>query len=126
MQRKSVYVAIALSGAFAVLLPTLASPSLAASRLSCASAIQRACGKVTPGAGRVDACFQSHFNELTKPCGDRLARAAYLARACEADAKRLCGASKRAIDVLACMKPRLKEVGGACKAALAKAGAKNR
>jgi hypothetical protein len=122
MQARSVCVAIALSEAFAVLFGTLASPSLAASRLTCAAAIKRACGRVTPGAGRLEACFQSHFNELTKPCGDKLARAASLARACESDAKRLCSGSKRAADVLVCMKPRLQDVSSPCKASLAKAG----
>jgi len=125
MQIKPVFVAIVLSAAFAVLGSALATPSLAASRLACAKAIQRACGNVMPSGGRLEACFQSHFKQLTKPCGNRLARAASLARACEADARQFCGDVRRATDVLACMKPRLRDVSGPCKAALAKAGVRS-
>ena len=85
-------------------------------------AISSARGDVKPSGGRLQACFESHFDELSRACGEKLSRVAAVVRACEPDARRFCGGAKRAGQIPGCMKPRLREVGEPCMAALAKVG----
>jgi hypothetical protein len=115
---------IALRGALVLLCATLGTDASAASRLSCAWAVKSAWGFVEPNGGRLRACFESHFDKLSGPCGDRLLRAAAVGRACEAAARKFCGGVKRAAQVPGCMKPHLREVGELCMAALSKLGVK--
>ena len=87
---------------------------------TCHAAINRSCGHVKPGAGRVPACIESHFDALSAPCGAKLSHAAAITRACEPDVHRLCAHVTRASQVLACIKPKLNQVGRPCEDALAK------
>jgi hypothetical protein len=113
---------IGVCAALVLLGAAFATDAPAASRLSCARAINSACGRVEPKAGRLQACFEAHFDRLSGPCGERLSRGAAVARACEADARKFCGGVKRAAQIPGCMKRRLSEVGEPCKNALARVG----
>jgi hypothetical protein len=87
---------------------------------ACQAAIKGSCGHVKPGGGRVQACIERHFHALSGPCGDKLAHAAEIERACEPDVRKLCAHVTRAAKVLACMRPKLDQVGKPCEDALAK------
>src|SRR5271157_5529127 len=113
---------VALGAALVLLGAAFATEAPAASRISCARAVKSACGGVEPKGGRLRACFESHFDKLSRPCGEKLSHAAAVARACEADARKFCGGVKRAVQIPGCMKPRLKELSEPCRAALAKVG----
>ena len=113
---------VALGAALVLLGAAFATEAPAASRISFARAVKSACGDVEPNGGRLQACFESHFDELSRPCGEKLSRAPAVARACELDARRFCGGAKRAGQIPGCLKPRLREVGEPCMAALAKVG----
>ncbi len=109
---------VALGAALVVFGAAFATEARAASRISCARAVKSACGGVEPNGGRLKACFESHFDKLSGACGERLSHAAAVARACEADTRKFCGGVKRAAQIPGCMKPRLKELGEPCRAAL--------
>ncbi len=113
---------VALDAALVLLGAAFATEAPAASRISCARAVKSTCGGVEPNGERLQACFKSHFDKLTGPCGEKLSNAAAVARACEADARKFCGGVKRAAQIPGCMKPRLKEVGETCRAALTGVG----
>ena len=91
-----------------------------ASLKSCAASLKATCGDVKPGAGRVQACFDSHLATLPEPCKSKLTQAAASARACEADVRKLCGGLAQAAEIVSCMEPRLAEVGKPCKRAMTK------
>jgi hypothetical protein len=86
----------------------------------CAVDLRSLCGGITPGGGRIRACFTSQMGSLSSACSAKLSRAAYVAKACEADVSRFCGRVKSGHNRIAsCMKPHLREVSGSCKRALA-------
>ena len=86
----------------------------------CAVDLRSLCGGITPGGGRVRACFMSHMSSLSTACSAKLSRAAYVAKACEADVTRFCGGVKSGHNQIAsCLRPHLREVSGSCKRALA-------
>jgi hypothetical protein len=87
---------------------------------SCAASFKSVCGHVKPGAGRVQACFDSHIAKLSQPCKNKLTQAASSSRACETDVRKFCGGASSATGIISCMKPRLAEVGKPCKRVLAK------
>ena len=58
---------IALGAALILLATAFATDASAASRISCARAINSACGVVEPNGGRLQACFESHFDKLSRP-----------------------------------------------------------
>jgi len=93
---------------------------LGSSLKACEAAIKRSCGAVKPGGGRVQACIERHFHTLSGPCGDKLAHAAEIERACEPDVHQLCARVTRSAEVLACIRPKLNQVGRPCERALAK------
>ena len=64
--------------------------------------------------------MEKHLGALSGPCADKLSRAVELSSVCEADVKRLCGGVARSSEIVACMKPKLGQVGGPCRRALAK------
>jgi hypothetical protein len=86
----------------------------------CAVDLRSLCGGITPGGGRIRACFMSHMSSLSTACSAKLSRATYVAKACEADVTRFCGGVKSGHNRIAsCMRPHLREVSGSCKRALA-------
>ena len=87
---------------------------------ACEAAIKRSCGEVKPGGGRVQVCIERHFHALSRPCGDKLAHAAEIERACEPDVHHLCAHVTRSREVLAWITPKLNQVGRPCERALAK------
>jgi hypothetical protein len=64
-------------------------------------------------------CIERHFHALSSPCGDKLARFAKIERACEPDVHKLCPHITRAAEVLACMRPKLGQVGKRCEDSIA-------
>ena len=103
---------------------SFATDASAASLLSCYRGFKSACGEVKPSEGRLQACFESNFDKLSKACGDKLSHAAAVAKACEQDARKFCGGVRRAAEVANCMRPRLAEVGEPFRASLARVGVK--
>jgi hypothetical protein len=93
---------------------------LGSSLKACESAIKRHCGDVKPGGGRVQACIEQNFHALSRPCGDSLAHAAEIERACESDIQTLCPHVTRSAQVVACIRPKLDQVSRPCENALAK------
>ena len=87
---------------------------------ACAAAVKERCGHVQPRIAPLRACFETHMDHLSGACASRLAQAADIAKACEADVKKLCGGVERAAEIQACMQPRLGEVSPQCKRALAR------
>ena len=87
---------------------------------SCAASLKAACGDLSPGGGRVQACFDSHVATLSEPCKSKLTQAAAASRACEADVRKLCGGVAQAAEIVSCMEPRLAEVGKRCRRAMTK------
>ena len=113
--------ALILATAFLVGAGSTQSVALLGSSLrACEGAIKRSCGHVKPGGGRVQVCIERHFHALSGPCGDKLAHAAEIERACEPDVHKLCAHVARSADVLACIRPKLNQVGKPCERALAK------
>jgi hypothetical protein len=106
---------LVLAGSF---FPTDASAFIGAR--ACAAAVTESCGHVKPRVAPLRACFETHMDHLSGACASKLTRAADVAKACEADVKKLCGDVQRAAEAQACMQPRLMEVSARCKHALAK------
>ena len=70
----------------------------AAEENPCKADIQKLCGDVQPGQGRIQACLKQHKDEISQECKDRIAAAvekiqekvAVVAEACKGDAAKLC------------------------------------
>jgi hypothetical protein len=60
------------------------------------------------------------MDHLSGACASKLAQAADVAKACEADVKKLCGDVQRAAQIQDCIKPQLGKVSAGCKHALTK------
>ena len=115
--------AIVLGAAIALLGSAIAPEARAgggASLKACAASLKATCGDVKPGAGRAQACFDSHIATLSEPCKSKLTQAASAAKACEGDVHKLCGGAARAAEIGSCMESRLAEVGKPCKRAMTK------
>ncbi len=57
----------------------------------CAADIKAACGDVSPGAGSIRSCLNSHLADLTQPCQAILVGAAAIASECRGDIRTMCG-----------------------------------
>jgi hypothetical protein len=100
----------------------LASPVMA-QRLAivraCAANISTLCKDVHPGKGRLAACVDSHFSELSGICQAAVTTVATTAKSCIADVKKLCAGVKHGGGrIEACMKSHLDEISEPCKSAL--------
>ncbi len=85
---------------------------------ACAADIKTQCTGVQPGEGRIKACVQEHFADLSEPCQALLLKAA-LAKACAADVKQSCAGVKRGGGrIAACMKDHFADLSQPCKDAL--------
>jgi hypothetical protein len=87
---------------------------------ACVSAVKATCGHVKPRVAPLRACFETHMDQLSGKCANRMAHAADVAQECEADVKKFCGGVQRAAEALDCIKPRFSQVSKRCKDALAK------
>ena len=75
-----------------------------------------------PGQGRIKACVQEHFKELSEPCQAMLVKAVTIGKACLADVKQNCpGVKAGGGRIAACMKSHLADVSQDCKDALSRA-----
>jgi hypothetical protein len=91
---------------------------------ACAADIKAQCAAVQPGEGRIKACVQEHFKDLSEPCQAVLVKAAAIGKACAADVKQNCAGMKPGGGrIEACMKSHLADLSQACKDALTQAAA---
>lgn len=85
----------------------------------CRADVQKFCGDIERGEGRIRQCLQENRASLSAPCQERLAkreeRQAAFKAACGADAKSLCG-EKRGRELRQCMKANRESVSADCKA----------
>lgn len=88
---------------------------------SCLKDVKVMCAGVPSGQGRIGACIQGHFAELSPSCKVTLARAAAAGKACLADFKALCSNVKPGGGRLeACAKAQLPKASDGCKKAAAR------
>ncbi len=95
-----------------------AQEGLFTSERDCTTDVQSLCADVKPGGGRVLACLQSHVGELSVGCSTILSKAIWTAQQCAGDIHQFCRTATFG-NVSDCMRPRLGEVSGNCKSALA-------
>jgi hypothetical protein len=102
-----------------------AAPSAVAK--ACAKDVKSLCADVKPGGGKVKACVQEHFSDLSTDCQIAIVKAAAVGRACKADAKKLCADVKPGKGHLAeCLQSHAADLSDGCKDAMAKAEAGNK
>lgn len=102
----------------------------------CKMEIEKYCGQVTPGQGRILACLYAHGDKLSAKCEYALYDAAvqleravaaltYVANECDGDLEKFCGSiapgEGRLLD---CLEKHDKQVSGRCKQALKDVGLK--
>ncbi len=102
----------------------------------CKMEIEKYCGQVTPGQGRVLACLYAHGDKLSAKCEYALYDAAvqleravaalsYVANECDADLEKNCGSIEPGEGrLLECLEKHDKQVSGRCKEALKEVGLK--
>ncbi len=102
----------------------------------CKMEIEKYCGQVTPGQGRVLACLYAHGDKLSAKCEYALYDAAvqleravaalsYVANECDADLEKNCGSIEPGEGrLLECLEKHDKQVSGRCKQAVKDVGLK--
>jgi Cysteine rich repeat len=91
---------------------------------ACAADIKTQCTGVQPGDGRIKACVQAHFKDLSEPCQAVLVKAAAIGKACGADVKQSCADVKPGGGrIAACMKDHFADLSQPCKDVLTQAAA---
>jgi hypothetical protein len=91
---------------------------------ACAADIKTLCAGVQPGEGRIRACVNDHFKDLSEPCQAVLTKAAAIGKACKADVKQNCGDVKPGGGrIEACVKAHIGDLSQGCKDALSQAAA---
>jgi hypothetical protein len=81
----------------------------------CAADIKAACGDVSPGAGAIRSCLNSHLADLTRPCQAMLISAAAIANECRGDVGTLCGGVQPGGGrIEACLQSHLTELSPPC------------
>jgi hypothetical protein len=89
---------------------------------ACATDIKTQCAGVQPGEGRIKACVDEHFKDLSEPCQAVLTKAAAAGKACKADIKQNCGDVKPGGGrIEACVKAHMGDLSQNCKDALSQA-----
>ena len=94
---------------------------LRAASKACAIDVKAQCASERPGEGRVSACVERHFKDLSLPCKTALVRAGTaIKKACTTDAKQFCAGVKPGGDRIGmCLRPHLDDLSQPCKDALA-------
>ena len=102
----------------------------------CKMEIEKYCGQVTPGQGRLLACLFAHGDKLSAKCEYALYDAAvqleravaalsYVANECDADLEKYCGSIAPGEGrLLECLEKHDKQVSGRCKQAIKDVGLK--
>jgi Cysteine rich repeat len=90
----------------------------------CADEIEKDCGEVKPGGGRIIACLKEHESELSALCKDKIEkvaeRAKELERACAEDVERFCKDVQPGRGRIAkCLRERKSELSAVCTEKLA-------
>jgi Cysteine rich repeat len=116
---------VALGAALTLSGGAFAAPSTIAR--ACAKDIKSVCGDVKPGAGKLKACVESHFADLSSDCQIAIIKVAAVGKACKADMKQYCGDVKPGKGAKAeCLKSHAADVSDGCKEALAKSETGNK
>lgn len=102
----------------------------------CKAEIDKYCGQVTPGQGRILACLYAHGDKLSAKCEYALYDAAvqleravaamsYVANECDADLEKYCSSVAPGEGrLLQCLEKNDKQITGRCKEALKEVGLK--
>jgi hypothetical protein len=91
---------------------------------ACAADIKAQCAGVQPGEGRIKACINDHFKDLSEPCQAGLTKVAAIAKVCAADVKQNCADVKPGGGrMVACIKSHMADLSQACKDGLTQAAA---
>ncbi len=88
---------------------------------TCKADVKQFCADVKPGAGKLTACINAHFKELSADCQVAIIRTVDLQKACKSDIKSLCGDVKSKGAVPACLKAHADGLSASCKDAMTKA-----
>ena len=124
------------------ILPMLVANAVAADNLietvanGCKVELEKYCGQVTPGQGRILACLFAHGDKLSAKCEFALYDAAvqleravaalgYVANECDADLDKFCGSVEAGEGrLLDCLEKHDKQVSERCKQAIKEVGLK--
>src|SRR5690349_9616461 len=88
-------------------------------RQACGAQIEQRCAGVQPGEGRMRACVEEHFAELSEPCKQTLLSNVAVVKACKADVQQTCsGVQPGGGRIQACMKDHFAEFSEMCKRAI--------
>jgi cysteine rich repeat protein len=90
----------------------------------CAADISARCHGVEGGQGGLRSCVKAHLADFSQGCQARLARLAAVRKACAADIKQNCPASKGPRRIVACLKSALAKLSDACRNGLAQSVAR--
>jgi hypothetical protein len=88
---------------------------------TCKADVKQFCSDVKPGAGKLTACINAHFKQLSADCQVAIIRTVDLQKACKSDIKSLCGDVKNKGAVPACLKAHADSLSASCKDAMTKA-----
>jgi len=111
------------------LVVTTGSDPLSAAEDACKADVQRLCGDVKPGQGRIQNCLKAHKDEISQECRDLIAKKAEALRskleqvqkACSGDAQKFCkGVEKGEGRILSCLMQHKAELSQECKASMGK------
>jgi hypothetical protein len=87
----------------------------------CAADIRAACGDVSPGAGNIRSCLNSHLADLTQPCQALLVGAAAIAGECRGDIAAMCGGVQPGGGrIEACLQSHLTQLSAPCVGSMAR------
>jgi hypothetical protein len=91
---------------------------------ACAADIKTQCAGVQPGEGRIKACIDQHFKDLSESCQAVLTKAAAIGKACKGDVKQNCADVKPGGGrIEACVKSHMGDLSQGCKDSLTQAAA---
>ena len=102
-----------------LLVPVDAMAQQGAARQACGPDIKQLCAEVKPGEGRLKACVEEHFGQLSASCQTALISNVTITKACKADTQQKCaGVQPGGGHIQACMKDHFTELTETCKEAL--------